>query len=140
MMRSFSAAVSIRAPKEVVWPILTDAAAYADWNPVIERMEGAMSQGGTLTVYPRQQAQRNFTVIVEEVALQRKMVWRRHLPFGSLVGTRTFLVRPNKDGVEFEMREVYTGWLAHWLRRVMPDWQLNFEQFAVALKKRAESN
>ena len=43
------------------------------------------------------------------------------------------------SGVEFEMREVYSGWLAHWWRKLLPDPQHSFEIFAVALKQRAEA-
>jgi hypothetical protein len=139
--RSFSAAVSIRAPQERIWPILTDASAYPEWNPTIDHVEGNIAEGERLKVFPKGSSATAFSVVVEEVAPGRKMVWRGGMPFGSLIGRRTFVLRPHKDGtVEFEMRESYTGWLARWMRRMVPDLQSSFEQFAVALKRRAEQN
>jgi len=49
------------------------------------------------------------------------------------------LLRALRDGVEFEIREVYTGWAAPWFKPLLPDLQSAFEHFAVALKRRAES-
>ena len=139
-MRSFSAAVAIRAPKERVWPILINAAGYPEWNPIIDHMEGAIEPGAHLRVFTKNQPKRAFPVTVEHFSPPNKMVWRGGLPLKAFTGTRTFLLRSLKDGsVEFEMREVYSGWLAGWIRKLMPDLQGDFERFAVALKRHAES-
>jgi hypothetical protein len=139
-MRSFLAAVSIRASKEQVWPILTDAAAYPEWNPIISKVEGKVESGGQLQVFPKDPYARQYGVVVEELAAPKKMVWKRGLPLGAFVSTRTFRLRTLKDGaVEFEMREVYSGWLSRWLHPMLPDPQRGFEIFAVALKQRAEA-
>jgi hypothetical protein len=140
-MRSFSAAVAIRAPKERIWPILTDAESYPEWNPVVERVDGSIEPGAQLRVFTKADPKRGFPVVVEQFAPPNKMVWRGAFPLNALVGTRTFLLRQMKDGsVEFEMREVYTGWLVGWLKKLLPDLQGDFERFAVALKRRAEAS
>ena len=36
-----SASISIEAPLELVWSVMLDTAAYADWNPFVERVETA---------------------------------------------------------------------------------------------------
>jgi hypothetical protein len=139
-MRSFLVAVPIRASKEQIWPILTHAASYSEWNPVIERLEGQLAAGGQVEVFPKNIYENRYSVTVEELSAPKRMVWKRTLPFGGLVARRTFLLRNLKDGaVEFEIREVYTGWLSRWMRRLIPDPQRSFEIFAVALKQRAEA-
>ena len=92
-MRSFVAAVSIRASREQVWPILTDIAAYPEWNPVIGRLEGEIVHGAHVQVYAKDPDQRRYSVLIEELAAPKKMVWRRGLPLGAFVSTRTFLLR-----------------------------------------------
>jgi hypothetical protein len=139
-MRSFSAAVSIKAPKERIWQILLDTQSYPEWNPLVERLEGIIRQGERLKIVPRGTSARTFHVVVESLVAPNKMVWRGSFPLNALVGTRTFILRSVKDGsVEFEMREVFSGWLARWMRKLVPDMQGGFEQFAVALKRRAEA-
>jgi len=67
------------------------------------------------------------------------MVWTGGMPLGLFKGERTFTLTPTADGVRFAMREVYTGLLAPLIGRSIPDLQPAFDEFAAALKLRAES-
>lgn len=45
----FRAEATIAAPPEKVWAVLTDAASYAEWNPVLVKVEGTFAEGETVT-------------------------------------------------------------------------------------------
>ena len=67
------------------------------------------------------------------------MVWTGGLPFGLFKGVRTFTMVPKGDSVEFAMREVFSGPLARLIESSLPDMQPAFDEFAAALKARAEA-
>jgi hypothetical protein len=52
---------------------------------------------------------------------------------------RTFTLTPQGDAVQFEMREVFSGLMSPLIERSLPDLQPAFDEFAQALKTRAES-
>ena len=136
-MKGRSAVVSIRAPKELVWSILTDSTSYSQWNPAYQGFDGQLALGEKVEVCPNGQDMNRFHVTVDELVQGRKMVWRRAFPFGS-VCIRTFLLRQLSQGiVEFETRESFKGLFGEWLRRRHQNRQ-SFDQLAVALKRHAE--
>src|SRR6059058_1335402 len=50
VMRTLEARIDIDAPVDRVWAVLRDTAAYAEWNPFIRTIEGALQPGSRLTV------------------------------------------------------------------------------------------
>jgi uncharacterized protein YndB with AHSA1/START domain len=48
-MRMLEARIDIDAPVDRVWAVLRDTAAYAEWNPFICTLEGALQPGSRLT-------------------------------------------------------------------------------------------
>ena len=68
-----------------------------------------------------------------------RMVWNGGMPLGLFSGVRTFTLTPTGDGTRFSMREVYSGLLAPLICRSIPDLQPAFDEFAAALKQRAEA-
>lgn len=46
--REFHAEAVIPAPREEVWEVLTDTAAYPQWNPVFVKINGAYAEGATV--------------------------------------------------------------------------------------------
>lgn len=42
--------INIDAPPDEVWSVLTDFESYPDWNPFIQKIDGAATIGQTLTV------------------------------------------------------------------------------------------
>lgn len=139
-MKRFATSIPIRATPEAVWAILVDAAAYPGWNTTVERIDGAIVRGGTITVHARIAKGRAFPVRVTELDPPRRMVWTGGMPFGLFIGIRTFELSPRSDGtVEFAMRETFTGLLAPLITRAIPDLQPVFDAFAADLKRRAEA-
>ena len=49
-MKPISSSIVIAAPQERVWDILTDFAAYPEWNPFMPAISGPIESGGKLSV------------------------------------------------------------------------------------------
>ena len=138
-MKTFQAATSIEAPPERVWALLTDVAHWPAWNTTVNKVDGQVVLGATVTVHAKLSPGRAFPVKVAELDAPRRMVWRGGMPLGLFAGTRTFTVAPESGGrVGFEMREEYTGLLAPLITKSIPDLQPAFDEFARCLKTAAE--
>jgi hypothetical protein len=139
-MKSFSTSTVISASPDTVWAILTDAPHWPDWNTTVDRVEGKIALGEKIIVYAKVNPGRAFPLKVSEFVPGRKMVWSGGMPLGLFKGERTYTLTKQPDGgVEFAMREVFTGLLAPLITRSIPDLQPSFEEFAATLKKRAEN-
>jgi hypothetical protein len=137
-MKTFAATTVIDAAPETVWRILTDGAGWLSWNPTIEKLEGEISAGAKVKVYAKVSPGRAFPVRVSEFVPPRLMVWRGGMPLGLFKGVRTYTLTPRDAGVEFTMREQFSGPLSPLISRSIPDLQPSFNEFAAALKRRAE--
>ena len=139
-MRPYEATATIHAPPERIWAILTDGAAYPDWDSGVDRVEGRIAPDETITVYSKVSPGRAFPVKVTNVVPNQQMRWSGGMPLGLFRGVRTFRLTPAGDGAtRFQVREEYTGPLLPMIWRSMPDLGPSFEQFAKGLKARAEA-
>ncbi|MBK9649689.1 MAG: hypothetical protein IPO67_31815 [Deltaproteobacteria bacterium] len=70
----------------------------------------------------------------------QRMVWSSSMPLGTFKGARTFTLTPRADGagVEFKMREEFTGWLSGLITKSIPDLTPEFKAFAEALSNEAQ--
>lgn len=138
-MKSFAASTTIQAAPEAIWRLLTDAPGYPGWNTTVTRVDGRIALGERVTVHAKAAPGRSFPVKVVAFDAPRRMVWRGGMPLGLFKGERDFELRPmDTGGVEFTMREDYTGWFAPLITRSIPDLQPAFDEFAACLKARAE--
>ena len=138
-MKQYSATTTIEASPDTIWAILTDASGYPEWDPGVDRIEGHIAPGEKITAYTKLSPGRAFPVEVTEFVPGQKMVWSGGMPLGLFKGERTFTLVPKNDkGVEFTVREVFSGPLLPLFGRSIPDLTLSFEQFAAGLKNRAE--
>jgi hypothetical protein len=139
-MREHSAATTIKASPDAIWAILTNAAAYPEWDPGVDRVEGRIAAGEKITAFTKASPGRAFPVTITEFVTGRKMVWSSGMPLGLFKGVRTFTLTPQGNGAtQFTLREVFTGPLLSVIGRSIPDLTPTFEQFAAGLKSRAES-
>lgn len=138
-MKSFAVSTMIRATPEAVWAVLTDGANWTKWNTTIEKVEGSIVPGGKLKVYTKLSPGRAFPIRVSEFAPPQRMVWTGGMPFGLFKGERTYSLTPKAGGVEFSIREVFSGLMAPLITRSIPDLQPSFVEFAAALKQRSEN-
>lgn len=135
----FSATTTIQASPMAIWAILTDADRFPDWEPNVERIDGRIALGEKITVHTRF-SNRAFPVTVTEFVPGERMVWASTRPLGLFHGARTFALVPlDGDQTRVTTREVFGGLLLPLISRTIPDLQPTFEQFAAALKARAES-
>lgn len=139
-MKTFQTSASIRATPEAIWEILTDATRYRTWNTTVTKVEGRIAKGEKVTVHAKLSPGRPFPVKVTEFIPGRKMAWTGGMPLGLFKGERTFTLTPRNDGmVEFRMVEVFDGLLSPLIERSIPNLQPAFDEFASALKNRAEA-
>lgn len=138
-MKSFSASANINASSKTIWKILTDASSYPSWDPNMERLEGTIGPGRKIVAHTRL-SPRPFPVKVTEFVPSKKMVWTGGMPLGLFKGVRTFTLTPKDNGtVDFVLREEFSGLLLGVIGKSIPDMTQAFEDFAAALKARAES-
>jgi hypothetical protein len=137
-MRTFAARTFIEAPPERVWAILTNAPRYPEWNPTVTRLDGPITLGARISLYAATNPGRPFDLTVTVFEAPARMVWRGGMPMGLFLGERIFTLDPARAGVDFAMRETFTGALAPVLGRVLPDLQPSFDAFVAALKREAE--
>jgi len=137
-MKSFQTTISIHAKPEVIWKLLTDAPAYPSWNTTVDKVDGDIKLGEKITVHAKISPGRAFPVKVATFDAPSRMVWMSKMPLGVFKGERTFTLTPKGDNVEFFMREEFTGLLSGLIGKSIPDLQPAFDEFAAALKKRAE--
>ena len=135
--------IEIDATPERVWQVLTDFAAYPQWNPFITRADGEARRGRRLTLRMQPAGGRGMTFrpTVLEAAQGRQLRWLgRLLVPGLFDGEHRFTIRPLGDGqVRLVQQEDFRGLLVPLLarsldRRTLPA----FEQMNQALKRRAE--
>jgi uncharacterized protein YndB with AHSA1/START domain len=137
-MRSYEASSSIDATPEKVWSVLTNTAAWPDWDSGVTAVDGWLALGEKLTITVKANSGRAFPVKVVTLSRPEQMVFRGGMPLGLFTGQRTYTLVPEGTGTRFTMREVYTGPLAGMIFKSIPDLGPSFSQFAEGLKHQAE--
>ena len=139
-MKEFSATTTIDATPETIWAVLTDGAAYPEWDPGMVRLEGRIALGQKITAYTKISPDRAFPVRVTDFVPGQRMVWTGGMPLGLFKGVRTFTLTPQGDGMtQVHVREVFTGPLLPVFGRSIPDLTPAFQDFVNGLKRRAET-
>ena len=143
-MKEIHTEIEINAPAEKVWRVLTDFAAYPEWNPFVRRVEGEVSVGARLHVYIQPSGGKGMsfrpTVLVADP--NRELRWLGHLWLPGLFdGEHSFSIEPLDEGrVRFVQRERFGGLLLPLLSKMLDgDTRRGFEEMNRALKLRAES-
>jgi uncharacterized protein YndB with AHSA1/START domain len=133
-MRSYDASSFIDAPPEQVWAVLTDIAAWPDWDSGVANVDGRLGLGEKLTITVSANPGRAFPVKVVALSAPERMVFRGGMPLGLFTGQRTYTLLREDTGTRFTMREEYTGPLAGMIFKSIPDLGPSFRQFAEGLK------
>ena len=139
-MKEDSATTKIQAAPETIWAILTDSAAYPEFDPSCDRIEGRIEVGQKIRAFSKLSPGRAFPVKITELVPGQKMTWSGGMPLGLFKGERTFTSTRAEDGaVSFTVREVFSGPMLALIGKSIPDMTEAFQGFAAGLKARAES-
>jgi hypothetical protein len=105
----------------------------------MDHIEGKLALGETVKFFTKLSAQA-FPVKVTAFEPGRKMVLTGGMPLGLFKSERTHTLTANKDGnITFKTEEIFSGLLLPIFEKNIPDLTENFNNFATALKNRAES-
>lgn len=140
-VRYYEASVTIQAPPDRVWAVLSDVTRWPGWDSGVDAVDGAQNgvQTGTkLTIRAAVAAGRAVPVRVTTYVPPNRMVFTGWMPLGLFRGVRSYAQTPAADGTEFRLREEYTGVLLGLIWRSIPDLGPSFQQFAVGLKACSE--
>jgi hypothetical protein len=114
MRHDLCTAIDIEVEPEVVWPHLTDLAAYAAWNPFITAAAGEVTPGRRLELRMEPPGGRavTFRPYVTVVATGSMLEWLGHLGVPGLFdGRHRFDLIPTETGTHVIQRETFTGLL-----------------------------
>ena len=140
-MRRIATAVDIDATALAVWGILTDFAAYPEWNPFIRRIEGEPRVGARLrvTIQPPGRKPMTFrpTVVVAEPDRELRWLGRVLMP-GIFDGEHAFIVEDKAGDCRLRQEETFRGLLVPAFAAMLADTQRGFAALNAALKRRAE--
>jgi hypothetical protein len=141
MAATIDTSIDIAASPSRVWSVLTDFAAYPEWNPFITRIAGVPVVGGRLvvTIQPPGRKAMMFRPVVLAATPEAELRWRgRLLMPGLFDGEHVFRLGSIATGCRLDHSEVFTGLLAGLLGGTLPATRRGFMAMNEALKARAE--
>ena len=142
MTRRIDTGIFIAAAPERIWAVLTDFAAYPQWNPFIESIEGIPEWGQRLTVHIQAGGARQvFKPLVLQATAPRRLRWLGRLAVPGLFdGEHDFELQVQQGGTRFLQHETFQGFLVPFLwRKLEPATLAGFEAMNRALKARVEN-
>ena len=140
MRHDLCTAIDIEADPELVWPHLTDLAAYAAWNPFITAAAGEVAPGRRLELRMEPPGGRavTFRPHVTVVSTGSALEWLGHFGVPGLFdGRHRFDLIPTETGTHLIQRETFTGLLVRPIRRALDRGTVaGFEAMNAALRRR----
>jgi hypothetical protein len=141
--RRIDTSIEINASAERVWQVLTDFAAYSQWNPFVIYAAGTPRAGETLSirVQPPGKTVSRFRPLVLKAEPGRELRWVGTLPLAAFRGEHFFLIEPLGEGrVRLHHGELFRGWLVPLVWRLQGEAIVRgYGMMNQALKQRAES-
>lgn len=143
MAKQLRTEIEIEATPERVWQVLTDFAAFPEWNPFMTRAEGTVRRGERLTIRMQPDGGRAMTfrptVLKAEPNRHLRWVGRVVVP-GVFDGEHSFTIERVGEGeVRLIQQEEFRGILVPLMARSLDRNTLPaFEKMNHALKRRAE--
>lgn len=136
--------IQIATPPATVWAILTDFAAYPNWNPFITTLAGDLAVGGRLIIRLAPPGGRPVTIkpTVTEVDAGRSFEWLGRLGLPRVFdGRHRFELIPDGAGTRLLQTERFEGVLVPLVRTSLETrTRAGFEAMNKALKARAEAS
>jgi hypothetical protein len=140
-MREIQTEIEINAPPEEVWRVLTDFAAYPEWNPLVRSASGELREGGRLEIFVQvpEGPGRKFTPEVLRAEPARELRWIGRLPLNLFNGEHIFRLEPGGPGrTLFRHGERFSGLLIPFMGGTIRKTHRGYLLMNEALKARAE--
>lgn len=142
-MRILTSEIEIAASADAVWQVLTDFAAYPDWNPVEIRMAGQPVAGTVLEHTSKLPGRKpmTFRPTIVEAQPGRVLAWEARLAVPGLFGVHHRFEIEAQPGQRARLRqeERFRGALVPFCGRALRQTQAAFEIANQAIKRRVES-
>lgn len=139
MAKEIITSITINAPVERVWDVLTNFSRYPQWNPFVQSLTGEVKQGSKIKVkLPGMQ----FSPTVKAFDANKEFRWSGHLFVPGLFdGEHRFeLVKKGNAVTEFIHAEKFTGLLVPLFRKMLDgSTKAGFENMNKKLKEEVES-
>jgi hypothetical protein len=136
--------ITIKAPVNTVWQLLTDFKSYPDWNPFVRSLKGIPKTGGRIEV--KLQAPGGKPMVFKPKVLcfeeNKELRWIGNLLFPWIFdGEHVFHLYENTDGsCTLQHYERFRGVLVPLLKKMLDTSTLaGFRQMNEVLKKRCET-
>lgn len=143
MAKTIRRTVEIDASPELVWAVLTDLPAHADWNPFIRAISGTPVVGDRLQirVAPPGGREMSFKPVVTAASPSQEFAWLGHLGTRGLFdGAHSFTIEDLGDGrTALTQAETFTGVLVPLFASGLDKTAAGFDEMNKALKERCES-
>jgi hypothetical protein len=125
-----------------VWAVISDFAAYPEWNPFIRGIDGELREGARLEVRiePPQARATTFKPTVRSVEPNRELRWLGRLLIpGIFDGEHSLSIEPLESSrSRFVQSERFSGILVGLAKSTLQKTDSGFEQMNAALKGRVE--
>lgn len=142
-MKAIETEIDICAEGDLVWSVLTDFPAYADWNPFIPQISGDLRRGGRLRVriVPPGRPAATFRPRIITLQPGRELAWvGRILMPGVFDGCHTFRTAPTGSGTRLYHCERFSGLFAGFFGETdLAVVRSGFEAMNEALRERCEA-
>lgn len=139
---SLATSITIDAPPEAVWRVLTDLDGYGSWNPYYPRAEGDLAEGAGITLHAVLPGGRTGVgrVRIRTVRPQEELRWTSHLFLPGIMDAdhRFRLAAAGPGRTRFEQDETLRGLLVPVGGSIVAQIRQGCEAMAEALRARAE--
>lgn len=136
--------IEINTPAERVWEVLTDLAAYTEWNPMIRRASGELKTGSRLTIYFNPPGSKGTTFHPKLLTVEpnRELRWQGQPGIPGIIESQHFFnittISANKVHLAHDI--IFYGLIIPFIRKiVIRSSEGPFVAMNRALKKRAET-
>ena len=138
-MRTVSSTIDIDAPPSQVWAVLTDLAAYPEWNPLFPKASGQIAVGERLTLASRPTVGRPMTIRPKLLAVQSgaELRWAASVP-GIIGGEHSYILIAVGGGTRLVQSETFRGLLVPLSGKAITAIEGDFAALNRALKQRVE--
>ena len=143
-MRELKTEIEILSPPDVVWAVLMDLPRWSNWNPIVNRIEGDLAIGATLSITMsdgKGNDGKHYKSIITAIDEQKRFAF-----VGVMISKFIFSVervielKDSSNSTLFIQREIYSGLMTSLFWNKLNKYALPMlESMNRALKKKAEA-